>query len=121
MIEGEDNKAIVSEYLTRNPSFEYVTGLGDTDPSSSRPPSPDHLLLGSFTYDPSSASHIQTFPVDPEVIDLGVDVGVVIFKVDSNWGGDFTCLYRVSCSRKPVKVSTNDRSGYTERLHKKLL
>lgn len=59
-------------------------------------PSPDHLLLASFTYDPSLPSHIQTFPVASEVVELGIDVGIVIFRVESNWGGDFTCLYRVS-------------------------
>lgn len=59
-------------------------------------PSPDSLRLGSFTYDPTAASHIQTFPVNPMIADLGIDMGVVIFRIESNWGGDFTCLYRVS-------------------------
>ncbi|WVQ78315.1 hypothetical protein IAT38_000400 [Cryptococcus sp. DSM 104549] len=56
---------------------------------------PDHLPLGTFTYDPSGASHIQTFPVPSDIVDLGIKVGVVVFKVESNWGGDLTCLYRV--------------------------
>nr|ODN77334.1 hypothetical protein L203_06274 [Cryptococcus depauperatus CBS 7841] len=55
----------------------------------------DYLPLGSFTYDPSAQSHIQTFPVPPDVVDLGISVGVVVFKIESNWGGDFTCLYRI--------------------------
>lgn len=63
---------------------------------SSIPPSPDHLLLASFTYDPSLATPMQTFPVAREIRELGVDVGIVIFKIASNWGADFTCLYRVS-------------------------
>jgi SUN domain-containing protein 1/2 len=63
-----------------------------------RDEAPDHLSLGTFTYDPSAPSHIQTFKVDPAIVDLGVDVGVVIFRVNSNWGGDLTCLYRVSTS-----------------------
>ena len=56
----------------------------------------ERLLLTSFTYDPSAPSHIQTFPVDNEIVEMGLDVGIVIFQVLSNWGGDFTCLYRVS-------------------------
>lgn len=27
---------------------------------------------------------------------MGIDMGIVVFKFGSNWGGDFTCLYRVS-------------------------
>lgn len=53
-------------------------------------------MLANITYDPSAPHHIQTFPVLPEVVELGVDVGIVIFKIESNWGADFTCLYRVS-------------------------
>ena len=32
----------------------------------------------------------------PAVIEMGIDMGIVVFKVESNWGGDLTCLYRVS-------------------------
>lgn len=64
--------------------------------SSEVAPSPDHLLLASVEYDPSSDDPTQTFPIPPAIIDLGVDIGIVIFKVESNWGGELTCLYRVS-------------------------
>jgi SUN domain-containing protein 1/2 len=60
------------------------------------PPSPDYLLLSTFTYDPALPNHIQTFPVDSAIQALGIDMGIVVFKFASNWGGDFTCLYRVS-------------------------
>lgn len=76
---------------------------------SYRDDAPDHLSLGTFTYDPSAPSHIQTFNVDPAIVDLGVDVGVVIFRVNSNWGGDLTCLYRVSTSR--WGLADGSRSG----------
>ncbi|KAK8869764.1 hypothetical protein IAR55_000332 [Kwoniella newhampshirensis] len=56
---------------------------------------PDYLPLGSFTYEPTALSHIQTFPVASDIVDLGIKVGVIVFKVESNWGGQFTCLYRV--------------------------
>jgi len=68
----------------------------DCADDSATPRSPERLLLTSFTYDPSAPSHIQTFPVDNEIVEMGLDVGIVIFSVVSNWGGDFTCLYRVS-------------------------
>ncbi|OWZ80276.1 hypothetical protein C366_01159 [Cryptococcus neoformans Tu401-1] len=55
----------------------------------------NYLPLGTFTYDPSSYSHIQTFPVSPDIVELGIRIGVVVFKIESNWGGDLTCLYRV--------------------------
>jgi SUN domain-containing protein 1/2 len=65
---------------------------------SSVPPSPDHVLLAIVEYDPSSDNPTQTFPIPPAITELGVDVGIVIFKVESNWGGDLTCLYRVCLS-----------------------
>ncbi len=68
------------------------------------PSSGDQLLLGSFTYDPSAASHIQTFQIDPSIVELGIDTGVVIFRVTSNWGGEFTCLYRVSAVGRSPEV-----------------
>jgi SUN domain-containing protein 1/2 len=67
-----------------------------TSSESTVAPSPDHLLLASVEYDPSADDPTQTFPIPPAIIDLGVDIGIVIFKVESNWGGDLTCLYRVS-------------------------
>ncbi|WVF72202.1 hypothetical protein IAT40_007014 [Kwoniella sp. CBS 6097] len=56
---------------------------------------PDYLPLGTVIYDPSSISHIQTFPVPADIQELDIKVGVVVFKVESNWGGSLTCLYRV--------------------------
>lgn len=64
---------------------------------------PEHLLLANITYDPSAPHHIQTFPVLPEVAELGIDVGIVIFKIESNWGADFTCLYRVRVHGEPLR------------------
>ena len=60
------------------------------------PPSSNHVLLASMTYEPSLPNHIQTFPVSPQVVALNIDVGIVVVKVLNNWGGDYSCLYRVS-------------------------
>lgn len=67
-----------------------------THRSSSVPPSSDHLLLATLEYDPQAENPTQTFPVPPVVLELGIDMGIVVIKVESNWGGDLTCLYRVS-------------------------
>lgn len=61
------------------------------------PPSPEYLLLSTFEYDTTAPNHIQTFPVPRSITELGIKMGVVIWKFKSNWGSeDYTCLYRVS-------------------------
>ncbi|KAI9638119.1 UNC-like C-terminal-domain-containing protein [Dioszegia hungarica] len=84
LVEGQENKEKARSYLDNHAQAE----------TASLPPSPDYLLLSSFTYDPSLPNHVQTFPVDPEIQAMGIDMGIVVFKIASNWGGDFTCLYR---------------------------
>ena len=37
---------------------------------------------------------VQTFPVDEDVHASGMDFGIVVLRVLSNWGQQFTCLYR---------------------------
>lgn len=81
VIEGEENQAKVADY--------HRTRDLDQRPS-------DRLLLAEILYDPEASSPIQTTPIPAEIIELGIDVGIVIFKVTSNWGADLTCLYRVS-------------------------
>jgi SUN domain-containing protein 1/2 len=60
------------------------------------PTSPQYMRLNKFSYNIHGSSHIQTFPVDEDVRNLGVDFGIVVLKVKSNWGREeFTCLYRM--------------------------
>lgn len=55
-----------------------------------------YLHLSTVTYDIHSPSHIQTFSIPQEIQDLGIDIGVVVFEINDNWGDDnYTCLYRV--------------------------
>ena len=98
LVEGQANKEKVSGYLATDQALEsYAPLLAPADTrSTSIPPSPDHLLLATVQYDPSAENPTQTFPIPPAIIELGIDVGIVIFKIESNWGGDLTCLYRVS-------------------------
>ena len=61
------------------------------------PPSADYLLLSTFEYDTGAPNYIQTFPVPRAITEMGIKMGVVIWKFKSNWGAeDYTCLYRVS-------------------------
>ncbi|WWC61061.1 uncharacterized protein I303_103639 [Kwoniella dejecticola CBS 10117] len=80
VVDNEEDKQKLDEYWTQKNESE---------------PAPDHLPLGTITYDINSISNIQTFPIPDEIRELGIKVGIVIFKVESNYGGDFTCLYRV--------------------------
>ncbi|KAJ7321339.1 UNC-like C-terminal-domain-containing protein [Mycena albidolilacea] len=51
------------------------------------------IRIATLQYSPN---HIQTFPVDTEIRNLGIDFGVVMLIVKSNWGmGEYTCLYRI--------------------------
>ncbi|KAJ3842020.1 hypothetical protein F5878DRAFT_556491 [Lentinula raphanica] len=80
------------------PEDSDVLGLAELDVSypPTLPQSPGYIRIASFTYDIHSPEHIQTFPVLPYVKELGVDFGVVVVLVGSNWGmEDYTCLYRV--------------------------
>ena len=62
----------------------------------SLPKYPEYIRVANFTYDIHATQHIQTFPVRDEIRELGIDFGVVILLVKSNWGKDeFTCLYRM--------------------------
>lgn len=53
------------------------------------------IPLSIFEYDIRSATHVQTFPIRPHIVDLGFHFGVVVLEVATNWGGQTTCLYRV--------------------------
>lgn len=59
------------------------------------PRSVPYMKIANFTYSIYAPHHIQTFAVPQEIQDLGIDFGVVVLLVKSNWGReDFTCLYR---------------------------
>ncbi|KAI6015710.1 hypothetical protein EDC04DRAFT_2507822, partial [Pisolithus marmoratus] len=50
--------------------------------------------LAHVRYDPlDKANKCQTFAVHPKVCAAGLDFGIVVFLIRSNWGPDTTCLY----------------------------
>ena len=85
MVEGADN---LEKLKAWNPddSIPYPSTL---------PSSPQFIRLANFTYDIDAPNYVQTFAVDPDVRALGLDFGIVVLRVLSNWGMDrYTCLYR---------------------------
>lgn len=53
---------------------------------------PGWTCLGSFTYNIHAPNHQQTFDLDAR---SSVPVTKAMLRVRSNWGADYTCLYRV--------------------------
>ncbi|TFK75201.1 hypothetical protein BDN72DRAFT_787844 [Pluteus cervinus] len=101
MVEGQDNIAKVQEWQTEKARLreeaiergEEVESLEDYP--ASLPKIPAYIRIASFTYNIHSPAHIQTFAVDQDIKNLGVDFGVVVLRVKNNWGQDaYSCLYR---------------------------
>ena len=93
LVEGKDNIARVhawkEDLADRDNNYEVV------DYPKTLPKHPEYIRLANFTYDIHSPNNVQTFPVMPEIQELGIDFGIVVLRVLSNWGrDDFTCVYR---------------------------
>ena len=92
MVEGEDNiqkvhQWIESQNASETPPAPYPASL---------PNSAQYIRIAEFSYDVHSSQNVQTFPIFEEIKELGVDFGIVVLRVKSNWGrDDFTCLYRL--------------------------
>lgn len=108
MVEGRDNVAKVKEWQAQKAArreqakadaeFKGIafTDEVDVEYPNSLPRSPQYIRIASFAYNIHAPNNIQTFPVDEEIRNLGVDFGIVVLRVKSNWGMDeFTCLYRL--------------------------
>jgi SUN domain-containing protein 1/2 len=110
MVEGKDNVGKVRKWLvekrTRREAAKKLAKVKKVpfveDPRDMEiplprtlPKSPQYIRIANFTYNIHSPQYIQTFPVDEEIRELGVDFGIVVLRVKSNWGRDeYTCLYR---------------------------
>lgn len=75
--------------------MSYTGVLIESRPTS-MPQTEENILLTKVVYDINSATPTQTFPVPREFVDLGISTRITTFRVLSNWGGDVTCIYRVS-------------------------
>lgn len=125
LVDGAQNVKKVADYHKRREQRyrDQVTAAGregrapppPEDPyPPTLPPDSHYLRLAQFTYDVKAHSHIQTFSVPQEIQDLGVDIGVVVLMVKSNWGEpNWTCLYRFrvhghDMDRRPYPLSGID-------------
>jgi SUN domain-containing protein 1/2 len=107
LVDGAENIQKVAEYHRRREQHyrDLVNAAnreGRTPPPpedpypSTLPPDSHYLRLAQFSYDVNAPSHIQTFSVPQEIQDLGVDIGIVVLRINSNWGEpNWTCLYRL--------------------------
>jgi len=113
LVEGKDNIArvrawkedIASRKEGEQPSGEQSSASYNQDGSDASsyeavypktlPKYPEYVRLANFIYDIHSPHNVQTYPVMPEMRELGIDFGIVVLRVLNNWGrDDFTCLYR---------------------------
>jgi len=109
MVEGKDNIAKVKAWqaekatrkaearkMAKEQGVPFVEDGGDVAYPKTLPKSPQYIRIANFTYNIHSPRHIQSFPVDEGIRDLGVDFGIVVLRIKSNWGRDeYTCLYRL--------------------------
>ncbi|TFK27513.1 hypothetical protein FA15DRAFT_701909 [Coprinopsis marcescibilis] len=93
-VQAEANGETVDDKWERKAWDQLVAATAAEYPRS-LPRNPEYVKLANFTYDARADDNIQSFPVDPEFKALGVDVGLLALRVNSNWGRkEFTCLYR---------------------------
>ena len=91
VLDGEDSSTTYDEASSDG---SYIDN-SEVDYPKTLPKHPEYIRLAKFTYDIHSPNNVQTFPVIPEIRELGLDFGIVVLRVLNNWGrDDFTCLYR---------------------------
>jgi SUN domain-containing protein 1/2 len=105
MVEGRENIARVKAWQAAKAQLrkevlargeELDENLKEIPYPRTLPKSPQYIRVAKFTYDIHGQHNVQSFQVSQEIRDLGVDFGIVVLRVKSNWGReDFTCLYRL--------------------------
>jgi SUN domain-containing protein 1/2 len=109
MVEGKDNVVKVKAWqkakaarraearkVAKEKGVPFVDDDEELPHPKTLPKSPQYIRIANFTYDIHAPRNIQTFPVDEEIRNLGVDFGIVVLRIKSNWGRDeYTCLYRL--------------------------
>lgn len=62
-----------------------------------------YVRIGRWLYDPRLSNHVQTFPLQVLLEDFGVGVQRLVVRSLTNWGEEYTCLYRVRLHGEPVE------------------
>ena len=90
LVEGASNFAKVAAWDAAR------TNAGEEIPTQPRslPDAARYVRIAQFEYDVDAPSAVQTFAVDEDVRKTDMDFGIVVLRVLSNWGQEFTCLYR---------------------------
>nr|POF03501.1 spindle pole body-associated protein sad1 [Quercus suber] len=65
--------------------------LADCGPA----PGPAFVCIGAGTYDIHATNWVQDFPLHARTPEFNIPVKKLVFKALNNWGGDYTCIYRV--------------------------
>lgn len=60
----------------------------------------DFYRVGKWRYDINESNNIQRFPVTAVIDSDEIRVDKVVFRVNSNWGGNETCIYRLKLHGK---------------------
>ena len=92
LVEGASNLAKVVTW----DAARTEAGIDIPTQPRSLPSSARYVRIAQFEYDVEApdADAVQTFAVDEDVRKSGMDFGIVVLRVLSNWGQQFTCLYR---------------------------
>ncbi|KAF8501670.1 UNC-like C-terminal-domain-containing protein [Russula emetica] len=101
-------------------NFEKVAALdaarteaGQEIPMQPRslPHSVRYVRIAQFEYDIDAPNAVQTFPVDEDVRASGMDFGIIVLRVLSNWGQQFTCLYRFRAHGQMIEELDHPPAG----------
>ncbi|KAL0954991.1 hypothetical protein HGRIS_003917 [Hohenbuehelia grisea] len=103
LVEGVDNLQRLQEWKDARAAARENSGEEDEAYPTTLPSNVPYVRVARFMYDAKAPNAVQAFAVDPEVAGLGIDFGVVVFMVRSNWGREeYTCLYRVRVHGQPL-------------------
>ena len=98
MVDGDQN---MKPYSLSQHAF---TSILASVPSFPIPKRGVFLPLADIDFDITALSFRQTFPLFDEVESWGIDFGIIVFDIRSNWGSDLTSLCSVHVYGKTVKV-----------------
>jgi len=107
LVEGMSNFAKVAAWdAARTDAGEEILTQPRSLPHSAR-----YVRIAQFEYDADEPNAVQTFPVDEEVRNMEMDFGIVVLRVLSNWGQEFTCLYRFRVHGQMITAEEDELSS----------